>query len=80
MTTDLVSLEAPQRALIGALDRERGGRLMVALDACNAKHGRGTVFPAAAGVERQRKAWITKFDSRSPRYTTRVDEVPVIAA
>lgn len=80
MTVDLVPLEASQRALIGALDRERSGKLMAALDACNAKHGRGAVFPAAAGVERQRKAWVTKFDMRSPRYTTRVDEVPVIAA
>lgn len=80
MTVDLVPLEASQRALIGALDRERSGRLMAALDACNAKHGRGTVFPAAAGVERQRKAWVTKFEMRSPRFTTRVDEVPVVAA
>lgn len=78
MTVDLVPLEASQRALIGALDRDRSGRLMAALDACNAKHGRGAVFPAAAGVERQ--AWVTKFDMRSPRYTTRVDEVPIVAA
>jgi len=78
MTTDLVPLDLSQRALIGPLDRERSGRLMAALDACNARHGRGAVFPAAAGVERQRKAWTTKFDQRSPRYTTRLDEVPVI--
>jgi DNA polymerase V len=79
MTVDLVPLGTSQRALIGALDRERSGRLMEALDACNGKHGRGTVFPAAAGIARQQKAWITKFDMRSPRYTTRLDEVPVIA-
>ncbi len=78
MTTDLVRLEVSQRALIGALDREKSGRLMAALDACNSKHGRGMVFPAAAGIARQRKAWVTKFDMRSPRYTTRIDEVPVI--
>lgn len=78
MTTDLVRLEVSQRALIGALDREKSGRLMASLDACNSKHGRGMVFPAAAGIARQRKAWVTKFDMRSPRYTTRIDEVPVI--
>jgi len=78
MTVDLVPLADSQRALIGALDREKAGRLMEALDACNAKHGRGAVFPAAAGIARQRKAWITKFDMRSPRYTTRIDEVPVV--
>ena len=71
-------LEESQRALIGALDREKSGRLMAALDACNAKHGRGTVFPAAAGVERQRNAWITKFEMRSPRYTTCLNELPVV--
>lgn len=80
VTVDLVPLEASQRALIGALDRERSGRLMAALDSCNAKHGRGAVFSAASGIERQRKAWITKFDMRSPRYTTRLEELPVIAA
>lgn len=78
MTVDIVPLEASQRALIGSLDREKSGRLMEALDACNAKHGRGAVFSAAAGVQRQRKAWVTKFDMRSPRYTTRIDEVPVV--
>lgn len=78
MTVDIVPLEASQRALIGGLNREKSGRLMDALDACNAKHGRGAVFSAAAGIERQRKAWITKFELRSPRYTTRIDEVPVV--
>lgn len=78
MTVDIVPLADSQRALIGALDRDKAGRLMEALDACNQKHGRGAVFPAAAGIARQRKAWITKFDMRSPRYTTRIEEVPVI--
>jgi DNA polymerase V len=80
MTVDIVPLRMSQRALIGALDRERSVRLMEALDACNAKHGRWSVFPTAAGIVRQRKAWITKFDMRSPRYTARLEEVPVIAA
>jgi DNA polymerase V len=78
MTVDIVPLETSQRALIGSLDRERGGRLMEALDACNRRHGRGVVLPAAAGLAHQRKAWVTKFDMRSPRYTTRLEEVPVV--
>jgi DNA polymerase V len=78
MTVDIVPLEGSQRALIGALDRDRSGRLMEALDACNQKHGRGVVFSAAAGIGRQQKAWVTKFDMRSPRYTTRLAEVPVV--
>lgn len=78
MTVDIVPLESSQRALIGALDREKSGRLMEALDACNRRHGRDVIFPAAAGIASRRKAWATKFEMRSPRYTTRLDEVPVV--
>jgi DNA polymerase V len=79
MTTDLVPLAASQRALIGGFDRERSGRLMAALDACNARFGRGTVVPASAGIVDRRK-WATKFEMRSPRYTTRLEETPVVRA
>jgi DNA polymerase V len=36
-------------------------------------------MPAAAGIASKR-AWSTKFDMRSPRYTTRMDELPVVSA
>ena len=62
------------------LDRERSASLMGALDACNARWGRGTVVPARAGLERQRRGWATKFEMRTPRYTTRVDELPTAHA
>jgi len=52
---------------------------MAALDACNARFGRGAVIPAAAGLATLRP-WATKFAMRSPRYTTRVDELPVAHA
>jgi DNA polymerase V len=67
------------RALIGALDRERSARLIGALDTCNARFGRGAVVPAAAGLPAKR-GWATKFEMRSPRYTTRVDELPTARA
>jgi DNA polymerase V len=79
ITTDLVPLAASQRALIGGYDRERSAALMQALDACNARFGRGTVVPASAGVV-DRRSWATKFEMRSPRYTTRIDETPVVRA
>lgn len=79
VTTDLVPLALSQRALIGAFDRERGGALMDAMDACNRRWGRGSVVPAAAGFA-PRRAWSTKFEMRSPRYTTRIDELPVVRA
>jgi DNA polymerase V len=80
VTTDLVPLAGSQRALIGRLDRERSASLMGALDACNARWGRGAVVPAQAGLERQRRGWATKFEMRTPRYTTRVDELPTVHA
>ncbi|WP_082767400.1 DUF4113 domain-containing protein [Bosea sp. PAMC 26642] len=36
---------------------------MEALDACNHKHRRGTVFLAATGIARQQKAWVTNFEN-----------------
>ncbi len=48
MTNDLVPLSHSPRALIGALDGERSGPLMAAMDACNARWGRGAVVPARA--------------------------------
>jgi DNA polymerase V len=71
---DLVCAEDAPTALIGGRDREKAARMMAAIDAVNAKHGRGAVTPAAIGIK---KVWATKFEMRSPRYTTRVDELPV---
>lgn len=79
VTVDLVRLADSPRALIGALDRERSARLMGALDACNARFGKGAVVSAAAGFPSKR-GWATKFDMRSPRYTTRLDELPIARA
>jgi len=81
VTTDLVPLAASQRAMpgLGQLDREMGAALMEALDACNRRFGRGAVVPGAAGFAPKR-SWSTKFEMRSPRYTTRLDELPVVAA
>jgi len=81
VTTDLLPLQASQRAMpgLGQLDREQGAALMAALDACNRRFGRGAVVPAAAGFAPAR-GWSTKFEMRSPCYTTRLDEIPIVAA
>ncbi|SFM30623.1 Y-family DNA polymerase [Methylobacterium pseudosasicola] len=81
VTTDLLPLHASQRAMpgLGQIDREQGAALMAALDACNRRFGRGAVVPAAAGFASSR-GWSTKFEMRSPRYTTRLEEIPVVAA
>ena len=50
---------------------------MAAMDRINAKYGRGTLFPAAAGIER---AWKLRAAYHSPRYTTRLEELPSVRA
>lgn len=50
---------------------------MAALDACSGRWGRGTVVPASTGFA-PRRSWSTRFEMRSPRYTTRVEELPLI--
>ncbi len=76
---DLVALADAPRALIGAFDRERSVRMMTALDACNRRFGRGTVVPAAAGFPSSR-TWQTRFEMRSPRYSTQIGEIPRVRA
>ena len=81
VTVDLVPLAGSQRALPGfsAAEPAKSTALMVALDACNARFGRGTVVPGSTGFA-PRRDWSTKFEMRSPRYTTRLDELLVIGA
>jgi DNA polymerase V len=51
--------------------------MMKALDAANAKWGRGTIFLAAEGIE---KPWQVKSEFRSPAYTSNWQEIPVVKA
>jgi len=55
----------------------RRAELMRAMDAVNARYGRNMLAPA--GVTYQRP-WSLKQDLRSPRWTTRLDEVPAVVA
>lgn len=73
VTVDLMAMDRAPRALFGGFDREKGSRLMTAMDAANARFGRGAVTLAAAGIK---KPWETKFEKRSPRYTTRLSDLP----
>lgn len=52
---------------------------MAAMDACNARFGRGSLVPARAALVAKR-TWSTKFEMRTPRYTTRLAEVPSVSA
>lgn len=79
VTNNFVSLSHSPRALIGTMDRERSSPLMAAMDACNARWGWGAVVPAQTGLM-NRRDWSTKFEMRTPRYTTQIGELPVACA
>lgn len=59
------------------LDRSR---LMDALDGLNRRFGRGTVVMGSSGAGSKPRQWTMKQERRTPRYTTRVEEVPVVNA
>jgi DNA polymerase V len=52
---------------------------MDAVDRINDAYGRGTIGLAAAGLPEHR-GWQMKRENRTPRYTTRWDELPVARA
>jgi DNA polymerase V len=74
MLDDLVPADLRPRTLFEG-DVERRGRLMTALDEVNGRFGRFTAVPGAQGFQR---GWKARSDSKSPAWTTRIDEVPVI--
>ena len=59
------------------VSRERSRKLMDVLDKVNARFGRGAVQLGAMGTK---LAWTMKRGRVSPRYTTRWEDVPKVAA
>lgn len=77
MLLDLVPEGQEQGEL--ALDDEgqASARLMTAVDAINDRYGKGSIRVASAGVQVRKRQWEMRQELRTPRYTTRWDEVPV---
>jgi DNA polymerase V len=75
IVTSLVPAHQVQTHLFDQHDRKRSQRLMAALDAINTQWGYGTIRYAAVGLRPQ---WITRCGHRSPRYTTRWEELVVV--
>ena len=76
MFLGLVSDEERQISLFAPVDRERERKqkaLMKAADKLNLHFGRGTVRPASTG---NRQAWAMRQNHLTPRYTTRIADVP----
>lgn len=77
ITQDLVPPAERQVALFDSLDHERAAKVMAAMDEANRRWGRATVVPAATmGGPKKAQTFTTKFEMRSPRFTTRWDELP----
>ncbi len=72
---DISSQHSKQPSLFVSQEAEsRADKLMVLLDQLNESLGRDTVSLASSGLQ---QPWAARFESRTPRYTTRWDELPV---
>ena len=56
------------------------GRLMGALDGLNRRYDRGTVLLGSMGLQGDRRRWWMKQERRTPQYTTRWEDMPVVRA
>ena len=78
---DLSPASLIQEDLLFAQEERDQSPLMEAMDTINARFGRGTLHVASLADERVQAAkWRPKQQNRSPRYTTRLDEVPIVRA
>lgn len=78
MLDDLIKREDRPRTLFEhGDDIEKRGRLMDALDSLNGRYGKFSIVPGVQGFKRD---WKMRAEMKSPAWTTRLAEVPVIKA
>jgi DNA polymerase V len=77
LLTELVPAQQIQLSLFDTKDRERSARLMATMDHINTQWGAGTIRYAAVGF---RNRWKMRSARRSPRYTTRWEELAEVKA
>ena len=76
LLTALTSKSNQQGQLFGVAPiAARSERLMASLDAINKKFGKGKLRTGSAGFQQR---WAMRAGNRSPRYTTRWEELPVV--
>lgn len=81
MLLELAPADVEQHEL--KLEEDEGGdrsQLMTALDRLNRRYGRGTVTLGSSGAGEPARNWVMKQERRTPRYTTRIDEIAVAKA
>jgi len=74
LAVELVAAAAAPADLFSSIDREKGDRLMQAIDKINSRNGRGTIQSAAAGL---RRPWQMKREWVSPAYTSKITDIPI---
>ena len=74
MLDDLLPIEDRPRTLFDVM-RPKSAQLMSALDQVNDRFGKKTMVLASEGMKRP---WALRADHRSPRYTTRIEDLPVV--
>jgi DNA polymerase V len=57
---------------------DRAKRLSTTIDRINAEYGRGAIKFGSMGVGDKRRRWHSNQTMRSPKYTTRLDALPVV--
>lgn len=74
-----------QAAGVGQCELELGAecqadrsRLMVVLDGVNRRYGRGALMMASAGLAGDGRRWAMRQERRSPQYTTRWQDLPLV--
>ena len=78
MLEQLAAADARPRTLFEDLDQSaQRERLMAAIDDINGKFGRMTVVPGSQGFKRP---WKMRADMKSPAWTTRISDLPVVKA
>lgn len=55
----------------------RSEKIMQVLDGLNREYGKNTLYLASCGIQQR---WTALFEHRTPRYTTRWDELPKVIA
>lgn len=75
--TGLVPIADVQIDLFKSRDREQSRELMSAMDRINSKWGSSTLYYGSCGL---RKVWETRFQRKSPAYTTDWNALPTVRA
>jgi len=76
MLLNLGSADVRQASLLFQHD-DRSEKVMSVLDSINGKFGRNTMFLGSSGIE---QSWAAVFEHKTPKYTSRWDELPVASA